>query len=455
MTRMLSDDELNNTPMSEGTRRILSLLGVLRGDAEGQLLFDVIAQLLVEQDRQTQEKESRFAFLIDAILQSSSEGDGNAQPLQILRTLGHELPETIAATLFNAPPGAKPNLAAATRIPIAGMSLPTADVGPEPPPDAAPSPAQEPSPAPPSSADPGDDQQAPETTSPAAEPADVNAIAAKLEWDDTPEARQSEQTSGELSRLRELLVSRMSDTSAQYKDFSGILNTLLTDLQNAKSAEQLEALRNILKRKVRRMIKEHKSLSDNISMSSSEIQKFENKCQQLNRELGEAKQMSLTDELTGLPNRRAFLRRLANETGRVQRYGYPLAVAMLDLDLFKEINDTHGHETGDLVLQNYTEQVLSTFRNYDMVARYGGEEFAVLLPHTDGKGAERALNKVRKRATESTFSSNNQSHTLPTFSAGIAIYHPGEPPSALIDRADRAMYEAKRHGRNRVELLVD
>jgi diguanylate cyclase (GGDEF)-like protein len=87
-----------------------------------------------------------------------------------------------------------------------------------------------------------------------------------------------------------------------------------------------------------------------------------------------------------------------------------------------------------------------------MVARYGGEEFAVLLPNTDSDGAMRALRKVQKRSAECTFQHEGATMPLPTFSAGVALYRPGETPDDLIDRSDKALYRAKRLGRNRIEL---
>jgi diguanylate cyclase (GGDEF)-like protein len=136
----------------------------------------------------------------------------------------------------------------------------------------------------------------------------------------------------------------------------------------------------------------------------------------------------------------------------VQRYGFPLSFVLIDLDHFKAVNDDYGHAAGDEVLRVYSKNILSIFRHHDMVARYGGEEFAVLLPNTDSDGTVRALNKVRRRANETRWQSNGTVADVPTFSAGVSLYKPGESVSAFIERADKALYRAKRLGRNRVEL---
>ena len=107
----------------------------------------------------------------------------------------------------------------------------------------------------------------------------------------------------------------------------------------------------------------------------------------LSDELDQVRVLSLTDELTQLPNRRAFLRRIKDEMDRAQRDKTHLTIAMIDLDNFKEINDKYGHGVGDEMLRVYAREVLSIFRRYDMVARYGGEEFAVILPNTDKQGS--------------------------------------------------------------------
>jgi len=256
----------------------------------------------------------------------------------------------------------------------------------------------------------------------------------------------------EIKTLKDTLKTRLDSTRSQFHEFENNMQLLLTDLQEANDIDEIESARALLNRSISNLLSEQSVISNNIVDIARELDLFESHCMHLNHELGLVKRLSMTDELTRLPNRRAFLKRLENESGRVQRYGYPMAIAIIDLDLFKEINDNYGHAVGDQVLQSYTRNVLSTFRNYDLVARYGGEEFAVLLPHTDIYGAERALNKVLQKAAETPLdiTAIEAPIKLPTFSAGVAAYKQGDSIENIINRADKAMYNAKKLGRNRV-----
>ncbi len=265
-------------------------------------------------------------------------------------------------------------------------------------------------------------------------------------------AEQAEKTREELQEIKAALLDQVSVTMESNQELAQMLRSMLGELHHGDGPQEPEMFRGAMKGRLRKLIREHAGLSEHIETAGEFLRRFDSKCQQLDEELGRAKLLSYTDELTGLANRRAFIRRLETELGRVQRYEYPLALAVLDLDLFKAINDKHGHAVGDQVLRCYTGSVLSTFRTYDMVARYGGEEFAVLLPHTDHDGARRALGKVRQKAQETHYEWNGSRFPVPTFSAGIALYRRGESPDDLIARADTAMYEAKRLGRNRIEV---
>lgn len=256
----------------------------------------------------------------------------------------------------------------------------------------------------------------------------------------------------DIQKLQSTLAQRVLETITQNEEFGVLLEVVLGELHQVSDAEELEELRWTLIREIEKLNKGHHELADKLDSTHHYLQLIESDSRQLSDELTRVRLLSLTDELTGLPNRRAFLRRLEDEVARVQRYGFPLSLALIDLDYFKQINDRYGHAAGDEVLSLYSKNILSIFRHHDLVARYGGEEFAVLLPNTDADGSRRALTKVKKRAAETSWRVEDKVMPVPTFSAGVSLYKPGETVGSFIDRADKALYRAKRLGRNRVEL---
>jgi diguanylate cyclase (GGDEF)-like protein len=255
----------------------------------------------------------------------------------------------------------------------------------------------------------------------------------------------------DIQKLQATLAKQVLETIAQNEEFGVLLEVVLGELRQAGDGREMEDLRWTLIREIEKLTKGHHELAENLDSTHHYLQLIESDSRQLSDELTRVRLLSLTDELTGLPNRRAFLRRIEDEVARVQRYGFPLSLALMDLDHFKQINDKYGHGGGDEVLQIYSKNILSIFRHHDLVARYGGEEFAVLLPNTDAEGSMRALTKVRNRGLETRWQANGEPIPVPTFSAGVSLYKPGETASAFIERADKALYRAKRLGRNRVE----
>lgn len=171
-------------------------------------------------------------------------------------------------------------------------------------------------------------------------------------------------------------------------------------------------------------------------------------------ELERTERSAVTDPLTRLHNRRHFGQALALEVRRSHRYSLQLSLLMLDLDAFKRLNDRHGHLFGDLVLQRVGQELRRAVRDADSPCRYGGEEFAVILPETDRLGGLAVAERIRERIHRSFAErSVGGKHVEVTLSGGIASYPAdGEEAQALIERADQALYLAKRLGKNRISL---
>jgi diguanylate cyclase (GGDEF)-like protein len=160
--------------------------------------------------------------------------------------------------------------------------------------------------------------------------------------------------------------------------------------------------------------------------------------------------LATTDTLTGIANRREFSRVAEAEMDRAKRYGTPLSLLMYDLDHFKRVNDTFGHDTGDDVLRAVTEVVTANIRAVDVAARWGGEEFLVLMPQSDLAAARGASEKLRQVIEQHRF---DKVGTV-TVSFGVTQFVPQDDLNVLLKRVDDALYRAKENGRNRVETLT-
>jgi len=256
----------------------------------------------------------------------------------------------------------------------------------------------------------------------------------------------------EMERLHRDFVRQMRAIVAENAEFGIHLGLEIDALDDATKIQNVEDRRKAILASMKKLSESHTQLAKKFDTAQTYLSIIESDKQKLSDELDRARMLSLTDELTSLPNRRAFMRRMDDEVSRVKRYGFPLSLVLIDIDHFKQVNDKYGHAAGDTVLRVYAEKILSIFRHHDMIARYGGEEFAVLLPNTDLEGVLRALDKVKSTVPKVQCKVGDFAIQAPTFSAGITEYRAPETPTQFIERADHALYRAKRLGRNRIEV---
>jgi diguanylate cyclase (GGDEF)-like protein len=163
--------------------------------------------------------------------------------------------------------------------------------------------------------------------------------------------------------------------------------------------------------------------------------------------------MNVKDGLTGIYNRRYLQKRMDEELHRCQRHKTTLSLIMFDIDFFKKVNDTYGHQCGDVVLQSVAGKIDSSIRTSDCFARYGGEEFCCLLPQTDLTGASTLAERFRKVIEEMAITCQKHNINI-TISLGVAEFFDDDSIETLLRKADQALYQAKNSGRNRVVAAV-
>ncbi|MBU1566305.1 MAG: diguanylate cyclase [Proteobacteria bacterium] len=189
-----------------------------------------------------------------------------------------------------------------------------------------------------------------------------------------------------------------------------------------------------------------------ISNDREVIRRYADKLASANRKL---QNMAMTDFLTGLPNRRSALQRLRNLVSEVQRYGEPLSCLMIDIDHFKQINDTYGHDRGDAVLRQLTRLLEEKARSYDMVSRWGGEEFLVISARSGAADSCQLAERLRRSVENHEIRISDDLQIRLTISIGVATWRPDfHNAGELIKNADQALYQAKAGGRNRVEIAL-
>jgi len=251
--------------------------------------------------------------------------------------------------------------------------------------------------------------------------------------------------------LRENLAETLTASLAGDDGMRALTQALDAGGGNLTAFEEVKAL---FLRGLDDLIRSRHDLQQQLNTAAEYLKAVQAERVQLTRELATAQQHGMVDALTGLPGREVFVRALNAEIGRVKRYGFALAVALIEIDDLAGIQERHGRNTGDAMLRCYARDIFSRFRAYDLVARYGAAAFAVLFPNTQKDGAMRALDKARQAASESVLTAAGRAIPLPSFSSALTLYTPGEQPAALLERAQQALAAAKGAGGARTIMAL-
>jgi diguanylate cyclase len=241
-------------------------------------------------------------------------------------------------------------------------------------------------------------------------------------------------------------LSRMAENTGEYHDKIGAC------AKTIRETEDIGLLTNIVSevlQETRAMQTDTLRARDELMVAQKRAIEAESRIRELEIELERISDQVSEDQLTGVLNRRGMDHALQRETARAGRRHSPLSVGLLDIDNFKKLNDTHGHQAGDEALKHLAVVVRETLRPNDVIARYGGEEFLILLPDTESDEALEIMVRLQRELTRRFFMHGNE-RLLITFSAGVARFEPGEPQESVVQRADAAMYQAKCSGKNRV-----
>jgi len=250
-------------------------------------------------------------------------------------------------------------------------------------------------------------------------------------------------------RLISVFVERLSEMSTSTSGYHDRIENYATRLERA---QELSDLQNIVAdlvsdtRGVQVDVMRHR---DEIVEARKQAEHAEQRVRQLEAELEHVSEQVREDQLTGTLNRRGLDDAMQREIARAQRKRTPLCIAILDLDNFKKLNDTYGHQAGDDALVHLARVVRNTLRPTDTVARFGGEEFVIVFAETDIKHAVDVMKRLQRELTKKFFLHDNE-RLLITFSAGVAALKSDEAQDAVLARADKAMYQAKLQGKNRV-----
>jgi diguanylate cyclase len=257
------------------------------------------------------------------------------------------------------------------------------------------------------------------------------------------EARES------LKQMLAGFVDHLAEFADSTSDYHDKIEVCAARISQAEDISQLEQVLAEVIRETRIIQLNAQRSRDDLRAARQRVGETERRIAELQQELERASTLVRHDQLTGALNRRGLEEAFEKEVGRARRRQSALCVALLDIDNFKRLNDSLGHDAGDAALIHLATVIRETMRPQDTVARFGGEEFIILLPETPVEDAQTAVVRLQRELTRRIFLHNNDRQLI-TFSAGVTEFRPGDTQASVTKRADEAMYAAKQAGKNRV-----
>ncbi|WP_438970061.1 GGDEF domain-containing protein [Methylophaga sp.] len=247
----------------------------------------------------------------------------------------------------------------------------------------------------------------------------------------------------ELANLLREVISFVYSTAAHNDKTNSNLAELLQRIRHDMTPQDLHEMVEQVMEETRQAVSSGELLTERLNTAVSEVQT-------LKKELDQSKREAKTDTLTGLANRKAFDELVTKVTTDADSSGLDVCLLFCDLDLFKEVNDKHGHLVGDQVLKVVSNALKDSVKGRDLVARYGGEEFSIILLNTSLQNAKTLADNIRKEIAAKRIQRKDTRESLGqiTMSFGLARYVPTEGVESFMQRADRALYMSKRKGRN-------
>jgi diguanylate cyclase len=249
-----------------------------------------------------------------------------------------------------------------------------------------------------------------------------------------------------------LFIDRLGSLADETGQFHGQIERYAQRISVAADLDELGTILAEVLQDTRAMEASTRRSHKELQEARRRAEEAEEKIRHLQAQLAMTAENAREDSLTGALNRVGLNEAWQREAARADRHGTPLAVAMLDVDNFKQLNDAWGHQVGDDALRALAKTMRHSLRPTDVVARYGGEEFVLLLPETGLEEAAKVLVRLQRELTKNIYL-HDQRRPIVTFSAGVTLRRAGEDDNVVLGRADKALYQAKRAGKNRVAVL--